>query len=237
MFSSLNFGNPGDIPREQRDAPANIAANLAAVARALGVATRPIVQVHQVHGPAVHVVELEAMQSPEQLRADPKADAIVTNAPVLAGIRTADCAPILLASRDGAIVGAVHAGWRGVVGGVLPETIKIMRARGAKNIVASIGPCIGQQSFEVDTDVADQFDKCFGKDSKIAAELPRRAGVEVKKYGIDLQRALRLQLEQADIAAIDVIPHCTFERSDLYFSHRREKGLTGRMIALIGPVS
>lgn len=235
VFTSLNFGNPGDLPKEQRDPPSNIHANLVAVANALGVPSRPVVQVHQVHGGDVHFLDRSAMSNPELIRHDPKADAIVTTAPVLAGIRTADCAPILLASDDGAVVGAVHAGWRGVVAGVLLRAIEVMRQHGAKHIVASIGPCIGAKAFEVDADVATQFQACFAGDSQVVIEHARKPGSTVQKYGVELQRALRLQLEQSGVHEFDVVDHCTYERSDLYFSHRRDKGMTGRMIALIGP--
>ncbi len=237
IFSTLNFGNPSELPREQRDPPENIAANLAAIASALNAAKRPVIQVHQVHGAAVHHLSRESAADPSILKNEPKADAIVTNAPVLAGVRTADCAPILLASSDGSMVGAVHAGWRGVIAGVLPRTIEAMRQQGARDIVAAIGPCIGPQAFEVGAEVAEQFVKCFGSSAQTVLPISNSVHAEpaMQKFTVDLQKSLSLQLVQADVMDFDIIMHCTFERQDLFFSHRREKGLTGRMIALIGP--
>ncbi len=90
----------------------------------------------------------------------PRADALVTRQPGLAlVVITADCAPVLFAA-DG-IVAAAHAGWRGAVAGVLEATLDAMRTLGARDIRACVGPCIGQDSYEVGADVADQVGGAF----------------------------------------------------------------------------
>lgn len=240
IFDSLNFGNPSDLPRERRDPPANIAHNLDILLRSAGICGREqkeIVQVYQVHGPRVHVVRHGRPthpDSPDPITGesrDTRADAIVTDDPdrVLC-VRTADCTPILLASRDGRVVGAVHAGWRGVIAGVTVAAIEEMRSLGASDIFAVIGPCISQSHFEVGPEVVRDFARVFGADAPCRVVDP--ADPQSKGF-VDLQAALRLQLGGIGIRAIETIELCTVARPDLFFSHRRDNGHTGRMAAII----
>ena len=106
-----------------------------------------LVTVHQVHSPTAIVVD-----QPWTADQQPKADALVTNRPdILLAVKTADCAPILLADAQAGVVAAAHAGWRGALEGVLEDTVRKMISLGADpaHIVAAIGPCIGAQSYEV----------------------------------------------------------------------------------------
>jgi YfiH family protein len=244
IFESLNFGNPGDLPQDQRDPMTNIRQNIARVLSAIGAAGREVVEVHQVHGPAVH----EARRGGPSHAGpnDTKADALITDDPArIAAVRIADCAPILLASVDGSTVAAVHAGWRGVVLGVLPAAIERMRSIGvAGEIVAAVGPCIGRDAFEVSDDVAIEFRKVFGERTPHV-----RAAAAPGKHLIDMKAALAEQLAAAGASRIDILPHCTVlsQRKHLagegpsggggpmFFSHRRDGGRTGRMMAMIGP--
>jgi YfiH family protein len=228
MFASLNFGNPGDLPAELRDPPANIAENFARLTRAMGPAAqgRTIRQVHQVHGDAVVVIR-PGQPWPER---DPQADAMVSDDPgVLLAVRVADCAPILLASADGRVVGAVHAGWRGTIAGVLTRAIDAMRSLGAKDLAAAIGPCIGPGAFEVGPEVAEQFARHFGPG---LADRPHPASAG--KALVDLPAALAAQLRQAGVARIDADAPCTFADAGRFFSHRRDAGRTGRLVGVIG---
>jgi copper oxidase (laccase) domain-containing protein len=128
IFASLNFGNPSELQPPERDTPATIAANLSRVLDALGVPGREVVQVHQVHGSHVHVVR-PGQNAHEQETT--RADAIVTDdATRVIAVRIADCTPVLLASADGRVVGAVHAGWRGVVAGIATRAIDAMEQLG-----------------------------------------------------------------------------------------------------------
>lgn len=230
IFSSLNFGNPGDLSADQRDPIANIRANQAAVACAIKAADRRIVEVHQVHGAAVHVVR--AHQPDHATPSDTKADAMVTDdSSRLIAVRIADCTPVLLSSADGRVVGAVHAGWRGVIAGVLPAAIREMQVLGATNIHAAIGPCISFQHFEVGPEVAAEFFKCFGKDTNFVAPHPTSPG----KSLVDLKASLASQATGLGVVKIDALPHCTVSSPELFFSHRRDAGRTGRMMAIIGP--
>lgn len=237
IFASLNFGNPSDLPAAQRDPASNIRANLARVLAAIdpGAPAREIVEVHQVHGATVHTVHAGAPAHPSTHTT--KADAIVTPDPARAlAVRVADCAPVLIASTDGRVVSAVHAGWRGVISGVLPAAIDAMRALGATDIIAAVGPCIGFDRFEIGPEVADEFHRVFGPRTPLvrpARDVDPAAAPD--RSLADLKGALRLQLERAGARAIDVLPHCTASDPALFFSHRRDKGLTGRMIGIIAP--
>lgn len=232
IFSSLNFGNPGDLPTDQRDPSTNIRTNIAAVARELKSANRRVVEVHQVHGAAVHIVRSGKPDHPTPL--DTKADALVTDDPSrLIAVRVADCTPVLLTSADGRVVGAVHAGWRGVIAGVLPSTIKIMQSLGARDLHIAIGPCISAAHFEVGPDVAAEFVRVFGPGNTFLSPHPTTPGKSI----VDLKASLGAQARELDATAIDILPHCTVSSPELFFSHRRDAGRTGRMMAIIGPRS
>lgn len=240
-FASLNFGNPGDLERERRDPPSNIAANTRLVLDAIGAPGREVVQVHQVHGEQVRVVRRGGpTHEPEWNGNDTKADALVTDDPArILAIRTADCTPVLLSTRDGGIVGAAHAGWRGVVAGVATQAVRAMRelvGDPETEIIAAIGPCIGFGAFEVGAEVAAEFRRVFGDTTSHVLARADHPG----KFRVDLKGALCEQLSRAGVPIVDVLPHCTVAATDsasgmpLFFSHRRDRGLTGRMVALIG---
>lgn len=231
-FDSLNFGNPGELPPNvARDPAQNIAANFRLAAQSLDCPDRSIVQVHQVHGSAVHLHQPTGTSAPWDRTVaggDPKADAIVTADPsALVAIRVADCTPVLLATPDGLIVAAIHAGWRGVISGVATEAARVMRSQGASELIAAIGPCIGPDQFEVGPEVVAEFRKTFGN----AAPVRERHG---GKGDVDLQRALEVQLRETGISDIEICRACTTS-DPRFFSHRRDKGITGRMIGIIGP--
>lgn len=229
-FASLNFGNPGGLEPSRRDPPANIAENFRRVLASLGTPGRRIVQVHQVHGATVHAVRRGEPDHPGP--ADTHADAIVTDDPArLVAVRVADCAPVLLASRDGRVVAAVHAGWRGVVAGVLPATIRVMReAFGAGDLRAAIGPCIGMERFQVGPEVAREFEALFGRDERIVRDDLGAPG----KHLVSLRAALERQARAAGVGIVEQIGGCTASEAR-FFSHRRDAGVTGRMVAIIGP--
>lgn len=231
VFGSLNFGNPGELPPEvARDPRHAIESNFARALDAIGAAGRRIVQVHQVHGAAVHVERPGPGKAPV-VWGDVKADAIVTDDPAcVIAVRVADCCPVLLASSDGRIVGAAHAGWRGVVGRVATETVHAMRELGAGEIVAAIGPCISASALEVGPEVRDEFQAKLGTDLYVLPAADRPG-----KFLADMKAALADELAALGIFRIETRPECTVGRPDLFFSHRRDRGVTGRMIGIIGP--
>lgn len=234
IFSSLNFGNPSDIPANERDPRATIERNFTLVTNALQCPHRQIVQVHQMHGADVHLVEHNKPAHPPHATETgdtTRADAIVTNdATRLIAIRTADCAPILLADESGKHVAAVHAGWRGLLSGVLENTIATMKKSGTSAITAAIGPCISHCAFEVGPEVKAAFEHKF-PDNISQLISPGIAN----KYYVNIVDALVLILNRGGITSIDAVRRCTYTEPDYFFSHRRDDGRTGRMVALIGP--
>lgn len=231
-MDSLNFGNPGTRPAHLRDPATNIRTNIARTLEALGIGTRELVEVWQVHGADVHVVTQGAAHAGPS---DTKADAVVcVDAGRAVGVRIADCAPVLVSSGNGRVVAAVHAGWRGVIAGVLPYTIEQMRSLGAGTCVAAIGPCIGARAFEVGEEVAREFRSAFGAASGVVIE-PGVMGNA--KPHVDLRRVLQIQLAHAGVSIdrIEQVPGCTVSEPERFFSHRRDGDDSGRLMALIGP--
>ena len=161
-----------------------------------------------------------------------QADAILTNRPDLTLVmRYADCVPILLADPVRRVVGIVHAGWQGTVLGVTRQAVEQMVAcYGSRpaDILAAIGPSIGPDHYEVGPEVAAQVRAAFGE--RAAELLPRPQG----RIHFDLWAANRLLLEQAGVRHIEVAEICTACHLDDWYSHRAEKGKTGRFGAAIG---
>ncbi|MCX7337762.1 MAG: peptidoglycan editing factor PgeF [Alphaproteobacteria bacterium] len=140
---------------------------------------------------------------------------VATVSGVLLGIQTADCVPLLFADRNRPIIGAVHAGWRGAVGGVIENTIKTMVDQGSivKDIVVAIGPCIWQDSYEVSAD--------FYEALKDHAEF-FKPGKRVGHYQFDLPGYVSNRLRLAGVESICPSPADTFANEDRFFSFRRK---------------
>ena len=167
--------------------------------------------VHQVH--SAEVVYAEAPWPHDQR---PRADAMVTDEPgLLLGILTADCAPVLFADPEAGIVGAAHAGWRGALAGVTDSTIAAMEHLGARHdrLVAAVGPCIGQPSYEVD----DAFRAHF------LAEDPRngRFFSEGAKPHFDLTGYIVHRLLAAGVTEVEALRLDTYADAERFYSYRR----------------
>jgi len=174
----------------------------------------------QVHGTVV-VDAVEAVQNTT-------ADASLTvDSGVACAIMTADCLPVLLCDRQGNVVGAAHAGWRGLARGVLENIVKRMRDRGAGELIAWLGPAIGPEKFEVGEDVV----AAFADNSGQASEAFRPASGGNGKYFADLYALARLRLESVGVRDVFGGEFCTFSESR-FFSYRRD-GVTGRMASMI----
>lgn len=256
-FASLNFGNPSELVGDQRDPPETIRANWRSLLDAMAVPDRAHVQVHQVHGAAVHVVRRGHAPARAPTEPTPKADAIVTDDPrVVVAVRVADCAPVLLASDDGRVVAAVHAGWRGVIAGVLPNAVHAMLdatlgrgdahedqrdapRRVPSTLRAAIGPCIEAAAFEVGDEVVAAFQRAFPDHVHEVVHPPgtltTARGTANTKHHVDLKAALRIQLAALGVDRVDTLPGCTFSDAARFFSHRRDALKSGRLAAVIGP--
>lgn len=222
-FSSLNGGlHVGDDPDAVRE-------NRRRTARALGADSNDMVCAAQVHGSRTAVVTARdrGRGASEFEGAIAGADALVTaDSDVLLTLFFADCVPLLLCDVRLRVVGVVHAGWRGAVAGVAENAVAAMvTGFGSRtaDIVAAIGPGIGPCCFAVGEEVAEQF----------PAAAVRRTGAQCT---VDLPGFLRDRLAAVGVSPdhIETCGDCTSCRTDRYFSHRRENGVTGRIAALIG---
>jgi YfiH family protein len=199
--------------------------------RALGTAAgrsgARIVRVRQVHGACVREASGRDSREGAQLT---EADGLVGAAvDQLLAVSVADCVPVLLSDARGARVAAVHAGWRGLVAGVLPEAVRSLR--GSAPLVAAIGPCLSLERFEVGEEVARAFEA-----AGLAEAVAARSGA---RPHVDLRLAARLQLRKSGVAEVEGTDRCTWNHRHEFFSYRRDvthggARTTGRMIALIG---
>lgn len=174
----------------------------------------------QVHGTAV--ADAATAQPGEQ------ADSCVSASPgAVCVMMTADCLPVLFCDRAGMVVGAAHAGWRGLAAGVLENTVEAMRARGAQDVMAWLGPAIGPERFEVGAEVREIFMQHNAAADAAFRVVEGRPG----KYLADIYRLARLRLQAAGVADISGGGLCTVGDTRFY-SYRRDK-TTGRMASLI----
>ena len=176
----------------------------------------------QVHG--TKVVDAAAIK-----KAAPEADASIATQPgVVCVIQTADCLPVLFCDLAGNVVGAAHAGWRGLAQGVLENTIAAMRAAGAGEIMAWLGPAIGPLRFEVGAEVLNVFITRNPGASAAFQPVADHPG----KYLADLYQLARLLLTKAGIHRISGGGFCTMQDRHRFYSYRRDN-ITGRMASLI----
>ena len=222
-WDSLNLG--GGVGDERH----RVRENRLRAFQAIGRDPHSIFDVWQVHSADVVIANAPHahLNNPPEF----KADAILTDNPaVTLFMRFADCTPILLHDPQKNVVGLVHAGWVGTVKKAAAEAVKMMQAAYGSNpgnIQAVIGPSIGPDHYEVGPDVVEQVGYSFNGDS---SSLFQNHGGRVH---FDLWAANRLTLEQAGVGQIEVSGHCTACHPADWFSHRAQKGKTGRFGALI----
>jgi YfiH family protein len=213
-FDSFNVAtHVGDEPRA-------VAENRAMLRASLELRAEPA-WLEQVHGN--RVVELDSPASRDSLG---PADAAVTRSPgKVCVIQVADCMPVLFAAADGSAVGAAHAGWRGLAAGVLEATVRAMNTAPAE-LLAWMGPAIGQAHFEVGAEVRAAF---VGTDAGAAAAF---TGNERRRWQCDLYALARRRLATMGVRSIHGGGWCTYAQAGRFFSYRRD-GRCGRMAALI----
>ncbi len=178
-----------------------------------------------VHGKKVRVVNWD-----DRSQNDVHADAMVTDTPGLAlTLRFADCVPVLFYDPVKQVIAIAHAGWRGYVCGVLSATVQTMQhAFGCRphDIIAGVGPSIGPDAFEVGEDVAAQI-----QDTVRTPVILRRNSTDNPQ--VDLWRAATSQLNAAGVHQVEIAGLCTASNTHEWFSHRAERGKTGRFGALL----
>ncbi len=214
-FYSLNLG------KSTADDPANVAENRRRFCAALGFQPAQMAWSKQVHGDQIRLVS-------EPGGAE-GFDALTTNVPgILLAVSVADCTPILVYDARQQAVAAIHAGWRGTVAGIVAKTLNFMKktfGTSGADCFAYIGACIDECSFEVGDEVAAEFAEPF-----------KRFDAERGKFFVDLKKANAAQLLAFGVPEnqIEISSYCTMLHSDDFFSHRKDGGVTGRGMGVIG---
>ncbi len=214
-YASLNLGG------STGDTPENVAENQRRFWKSIGVSSDQVVTSHQVHGTQVLHASVPGRNQ--------GFDSLITDQPGLVlAVTVADCTPVLVFDPKRRAVAAIHAGWRGTVGEIVLKTIQRMQQEfgtDPSDCFAYVGTCIDKCSFEVGDEVAEHF-------SNFYKWFNSKAG----KYYVDLKQANLAQLHGAGVSTerIQVSAYSTVLDNQDYFSHRLEKGLTGRMLACIG---
>jgi hypothetical protein len=207
IYASFNAGIGSD------DDPARVTENRRRMAQQMGVAPARFLTLYQVHSPDAVVAT-----GPWQGTSRPRGDAIVTRTAGLAiGVTAADCGPILLVDPNARVIGAVHAGWKGALTGILESTIAAMEELGAERsgTVAAIGPLIRQHSYEVGGEFVERF---------IAADADNALyfipSVRQGHAMFDLAGFIRMRLENAGVLMIDDVGIDTYS-DPRFYSYRR----------------
>jgi len=211
-YASLNLANHvGD------NAPAVMQNRLTLVDQ-FQLPAKPV-WLEQVHGS--RVLELAQYEGSQVVQADAS---ISRNSHAVCAVMTADCLPILLCKEDGTAVAAVHAGWRGLLEGIVDNAVMKLAEPG--EIIAWLGPAIGPEHFEVGTEVKDAYVSQHG----VMKQCFQR--VDSEHYLADLYALARIVLLKCGVKRIYGGEYCTYNQADQFFSYRREP-ITGRMASLI----
>jgi YfiH family protein len=222
-YRTLNFS------RAVGDSAANVAGNLTLAAVALGLGPGRIFFASQVHGAVAH--ELTGHERTEQVL-ELEADALASLEPSLAcSVRTADCVPILIGERRTGASVAIHAGWRGVVRGIVEAGVSKLRelAGSEGELVAALGPHIRAGAFEVSDDVALELQN--------ASPVPCVVRAPGAKPHVDLAAIVTAKLERLGLARADIddVGGCTVTDEERFFSFRRDGKVGGRHLSAIVP--
>jgi YfiH family protein len=222
-FDALNLG------RAVGDNADSVRENHRRLALEIGYDVARLFETSQVHGASVRLVD--SRDDDVALMREESADALVTtSAGDAIGIRTADCTPILIADPESGGVAAIHAGWRGVVAGVVAAGVRTLEeacGATASRFIVAIGPCIRAASFEVGDEVAAQIAAVAHGADVVIPRVPRPH--------VDMVRAVVAQLEALGIpgASIDDLGVDTFAEPARFFSHRRDAHASGRHLSVI----
>ena len=254
-FSKVYGGNALNLGFTPHDSKAAVERNRHALAARLvarrGKAPWPIVTVRQIHSDLIHPVDAVPGECPA-------GDGLVTTTPgLLLGIQTADCLPIILVDTRLRAVGVFHAGWRGTLKRIVEKGVGEMRVRFGtrpRDLKALIGPGIRACCYQVGPELEEAFESRFAyaaslfRETQAADEVrqkypllflrarPPGDNLQQKKIFLDLAEANRRQLLEAGVpkSRISDLDLCTCCHQNLFFSHRAEKGITGRMMAVVG---
>ena len=222
IYRSLNCG-PGSNDNKKK-----VIENLRIVKNKINRNSKNIFLLHQIHSNKFVFIDKYSKYQKKK-----RADAVITDIPKLPiAILTADCAPILIYDKHKKMIGAIHAGWKGAYKGIISKVINFMIKKGCekKNILAVIGPCIAQKSYNVKEDFRGKFLK---KDKSNKVFFKKRKNL----IFFDLPKYIKSQLKLMEITNLDTINIDTFPKKNNFFSARRSLHLNhddyGRNISLI----
>ena len=220
IYKSLNCG------QGSKDSKKNIQRNLSLVSKKMKISKKKLNLMYQTHSNKVILIN---NKNKNMIKF--KSDAIVTKIKGIAlGVVTADCVPIILFDTHNQIIGCVHAGWKGASSGIIENTIKTFKKLNSKNkIYAAVGPCIGNQSYEVDIDFYKNFLSKSKKNSIYFKNKNQKKLFNLRKYVND--KLIKLNVE------VDNVSKDTFKEKSNFFSYRRSQKLGqndyGRCISVI----
>ncbi len=207
VFSSLNCGY-------KNDDPAHIAENRRRALDQLGLEAYNLRVLSQIHS-----AKVVTLTDAAPLAAETQGDALVTTTPGLAlGVVTADCTPVLLADPVNGVIGAIHSGWKGTAENISEATVAAMEALGAKrqHIMATVGPCIAQTSYEVGPELHEIFVSKRADYARFFIPSPK-----AEHYLFDLPGCVVSQLSAAGVQQVRWTGHDTCALEDEFFSNRR----------------
>ena len=217
-WDSLNLG------AHVEDAPEAVAENRRRVVEGLALPSTPL-WLQQVHGAQVFVADAPGLDAPGASAKLPADAAVTRESGRVLAILVADCMPVLFSSSTGDVIGAAHAGWRGLAAGVLEACVAAIDAP-AEKLCAWLGPAIGPRHFEVGAEV---------RSALVARDSGAAAGFSANQHGrwqCDLAWLARRRLQALGVTRVAGGECCTYAQSARYYSFRRD-GRTGRMAALI----
>ena len=224
-YNSLNLGFGTD------DQLVNVEGNRATFARAFNLSPHQLLTVKQVHGDEILLIDEPNPDLSHFLSV--KVDAIITNQPgIMIGVLTADCFPLLIWHKKIKLAAVIHAGWRGAANGLITKVVQTLHSQfdcPTAELQVAIGPGIGAHTYEVDRPVRDAFRQGSGYWSEISKE------TKLGHWQLNIPLSCQLQLEQAGLKPqnIEIVKECTCCHPELFFSHRRDNGVTGRQIGFI----
>ncbi len=220
IYKGLNCG------QGSKDSKKNIQRNLSLVSKKMKISKKKLNLMYQTHSNKVILIN-----NKNKYMNKFKSDAIVTKIKGIAlGVVTADCVPIVLFDTHNQIIGCIHAGWKGASSGIIENTIKTFKKLNSKNkIFAAVGPCIGNQSYEVDMDFYEDFLSKSKKNSIYFKNKYQKKLFNLRKYVND--KLIKLNVK------VDNVSKDTFKEKSNFFSYRRSQKLGqndyGRCISVI----
>lgn len=200
------------------DDPEAVKKNRQQLREELALPTQPL-WIHQVHG--TKVISLDEVHD-----SSPEADAVITQSPHrVCAVLTADCLPILLCNSEGNEVGAIHAGWKGLLAGVIDSTLEALNTPN-EQLMVWLGPAIGPDAFEVDAEIRDAYMK---------RNLNNQSAFKEKEghWHGDIYQLAKINLLQLGVHQVYGGNFCTYTDEQRFYSFRRSKGVTGRMASII----